>query len=254
MCEIVAEGIIEAKALREYIDVFTPLVDEGRVHWNSDGLLTRVVEPANVAMIAPATLSTSYFESYDAPGAVTVGLNFERLNEQLKPADSNDLVHLAVDMETRKLQIQYDNAELSMALIDTDAMRNEPDNVSPDLSNWMVVEGHELKRAADIVDVVTDHLFLRGKPGEKTVEISGQGDTDNAAVTLGEEDIIEASINADTEAVFSLDFIHDILKPVPDDAEVRVEFGDEFPVILKYEGLNGHLSVEAAQAPRILSE
>jgi len=253
MSEIVAEGIIEAKALREYIDVFTPLVSEGKIHWNDEGLLARVVDAANVAMLE-ASLSTAYFESYDAPGAVTVGMDFNRLLERIKPADSNDLVHLAVDMETRRLQIQYGNADLSMALIDTDAIRQEPDMPDLDLPNWMVVEAQHIKHAREIADIVTDHLFIRGKPDERMVAFVGQGDTDDATVTLGEDEIIEASIDVETESVYSLDYVEDLTDPIADGTEVTVTFGDEFPVILEYEGLDGHLSGTGYLAPRILSE
>ncbi|MBW4980781.1 hypothetical protein KZZ05_21135, partial [Marinobacter adhaerens] len=84
------------------------------------------------------------------------------------------------------------------------------------------------------------------------VTFVGQGDTDDATVTLGEDEIIEASIDVETESVYSLDYVEDLTDPIADGTEVTVTFGDEFPVILEYEGLDGNLSGTGYLAPRII--
>ena len=254
MSEIVAEGIIQASALREYIGTMTPIVTEGKIHWNDDGLTGRMVDAANVAMHHPSHLSVQAFESYDAPGAVTIGMDFNKFLEQIKPAGDGDLVHLAVDMETRKLNIQFGQADIDMGLIDPDSIRHEPDHPDLDLPNKATVEAGDFKSAIEIVDNVSSHLFLRGDPDDRSLEIYGQGDIDTATVTFGDEDVLDASVALETEAVFSIGYIQDVTDPIPAGAELTLKFGEEFPVILDWEGLDGHLDVHTIVAPRIVND
>lgn len=254
MSEIIAEAIIEASTLKQYVDVFTPLVDEGRIHFNDDGITTRVCDAANVAMIAPATLDAAAFESYDAPGAATIGVSFVTLSERLGAANSGDLVHLKVDMETRKLRLSYRNIDQSVAMIDPDAIQQEPDLPDLDLPNELTVEAGDLDEAATVIDMVTDHIGIDARPDDREVALIGEGDVDDTTVTFGDEETIHADVPEDTWSLFSLDYVEELVKPMPGDAEVRIRFGDEFPMKLDWEACDGHLTVHELLAPRIQSD
>lgn len=254
MSEIVAEGIIEARTLRDYLGVFTPLVEEAKVHWNDGGLEARFVDPANVCSVHPTTLSAEAFESFDAPGSATIGVPISKLVDRLKPADADALVRLAVDMETRKLQIDYGRASQTLRLIDPSAIRKEPDIHDLDLPNTATVEGAAWDEALTVADLVSDHVFVKGDPDERRFVVSAEGDSDGAEVVFGDEDVLDAEVSTESESVFSLDYMQELAEPIPNDAEVHLQFGHEFPIVVEWSAHDGALETTGILAPRILSE
>lgn len=254
MSEIIAEFTVDAAVLEQYVETLTPLVDEAKIHVNDDGLAARVVDPANVGMYCPVTLSADAFESYDAPGAATIGVSLTTLAERIGAANAGDLVHLAVDMETRHLQIQYRNIDHHMALIDPDSIRGEPDRTELDLPNSITLTGAALDEAITAVDMVSDHIELVGAPGDKEVRFVGEGDIDNTTVTFGREEVADADVTEGAASLFSLEYFEELADPIPKDAEVTLQFGEEFPVIWDWEASEGFQQSHAMLAPRIRSD
>jgi proliferating cell nuclear antigen len=254
MSEIIAEFIVESSILKQYVGTFTPLVDEAKIHVNDDGLLGRVVDPANIAMLNPVELDAAAFESYDAPGAATIGLSLTTLAERIDAANTGELIHLAVDMETRHLQIQYRNIEHHMGMIDPEAIRQEPDSTDPGCENTIVIEGRELAAAMDAVDMVSDHIELVADPDAKEVRFVGAGDIDDTTVTFGRDELLDADVTKASSSLFSIDYFEELVAPIPDDAAVELTFDEEFPLEWAWEASEGHQTTEAMLAPRIRSD
>jgi proliferating cell nuclear antigen len=260
----VASGIITAGTLEKFAEVHlgsvdgSPFVSEGKVHFNDDGLNTSVVDPANVGMHTDINLTASAFESYESPGAATVGVNLVRLVEILDLADSGDLVSFDLDMETRKLHFDLPGgASQTMRLIDPDAIRQEPDPSDIDLPNTVTLTGKQIDYVLSVADLNSDHVDVVFDADAETVTFDAQGDTDNGSVTYGTPDDHEGpeDIEAveDTKSLFSLDYLQGMTAAVPDDATVMFQFGDEFPTRFSWATCEGDLSVSSMLAPRIQS-
>ena len=64
-----------------------------------------------------------------------------------------------------------------------------------------------------------------------------------------------ASIEAGAaDSLFSLDYLKDMNKAIPSDAEVTIELGEEFPVKLHYQIAEGMGNITYMLAPRIQSD
>jgi len=254
LSEIIADMIVDSDALTQFVETFTPLVDECKVHINDDGLLGRVVDPANVAMHNPVTLDTGAFESFESPGAATIGVNLNRLAERIAAAKAGDLIQLELDMETRMLNISYRNINHSIALIDPDAIRQEPDSTDPGLPNSMTATGGALSEAVDACLMVSDHVGVDSRPDEEQVVFVGDGDVDDTTVTFGHDEVVSADVAEDAFSLFSGEYVTELLDPIPKDAEVTLRFGDEFPMEWEWETSDGHQTTESMLAPRIQSD
>lgn len=250
MSEVVARAEIQAERLRDYLEVFTPIVDEGRIHFN-DGLTVRVVDPANVAMYHPCTLGRAAFEGFDTPGSVTIGTNFNRIIERISTAGATDVVSLTVDMETRKLHIEYGRVDTTVTLIDPETIRQEPSRKDLDFHNEFTVTGADMDEALKVADMVSDHVSLCTDPDDRTVSVYAEGDDDDATLTFEGDDIIACDVQTKASSLVSLDYLKDLFKPVPDDAEVTMHVNDEFPVTIQWESHDGTLVADALIAPRI---
>jgi proliferating cell nuclear antigen len=255
MSEVVAEGIIQKDVLQQFIDTVGALVDECRIHFSDSGLSAAAVDPANVAMV-DADLSARAFESYDAPGQVRIGVNLNKLDEKINSANADDLVEFGVDMETRHLTLRYRSISHEMALIDPDAIRNDPDTPDLDLPNYVEIDSDDLREAADNIDLITDHVYLSGEvtDGEEAFIVYGEGDTDRTEARYDADDVTRLEITDGVESLFGMPYVLDLTDPVPSGVDIGIAFGEEYPTEWQWAAFDEALTVENSLAPRIQSE
>jgi len=244
-------AIVSADTLRTTLDSVSVLVDECKIHLEDEGLEIRAVDPANVGMV-DLSLSASAFESYETDGGV-IGVNLSRLEDIAGMADADQLVHLELDEETRKLHIAIDGLEYTLALIDPDSIRQEPDLPDLDLAAEIVIEGRDINRAVTAADMVSDHIALGVDDAEEFFYVDAEGDTDDVHLELTQEDLIDLTAGT-AHSLFSLDYLQDMDKAIPKDAEVRMELGEEFPVKMHFDIAEGEGQVTYMLAPRIQSD
>lgn len=257
MSEIIAEAIIPADVLGSYVDAMQAVVRETKIHFNDDGLTASAVEAGNVVMYDPATLDKSAFEHYDAPGSATIGVELEKFDDRLGLADPDDLVNIAIDMETRDMVLEYGGVTHTVGLINTDTIREEPDTNEMDLPNQFTVEGRTLTDAIKHCDMLGSHdihMTIEGDVDGESVHIVSEGDTDDVDIEFGAEEVVEADVREDVASMFSVSYFEETTKPIPAGAEVTVQFGEEFPAMLYWEGHDGNLTVSNMIAPRIQSQ
>jgi proliferating cell nuclear antigen len=245
------KAIVSADTLRTTIDSVGVLVDECKIHLEEDGLTIKAVDPANVGMV-DLQLDSEAFESYEADGGV-LGVNLDRLESIAGMASSDQLIEMELDEETRKLHIKIDGLEYTLALIDPDSIRQEPDIPNLDLSATIIVEGSDIDRAVKAADMVSDHIALGVNEDDEIFYVEAEGDTDNVDLKLDRDDLIDLTTGP-AHSLFSLDYLKDMNKAIPKDAEVTLELGEEFPVKLHFEIAEGQGKVTFMLAPRIQSD
>lgn len=261
MSEIVASAIIQKRRLEQFVETFTSnpsgmegeLIEEAKIHFNDDGITTTAVDAANVAMVGPANLAPRGFEAYDSPGSVTIGIDLTTLLERIGPSNASELIELEVDMETRHLIVRYgEGAELSVALLDPDSIRQEPDVNEFDHPNEIVLTGSRLSRAIKICGMVSDYIDIEGNPDEREVVFRGEGDTDENTVSYGDDETEDGTqVDEGVFSRYSSGYCQAISNPIPDDQEVTVKFGDDFPLRVEWEAFDGALTVMQTVAPRV---
>ena len=236
--------------IKEFVGTLRAIVDEAKFNVEPDGIQVRAVDPANVAM-DDGVLSAGAFESYDASEGV-LGLNLERLEGVLKLAKKDDLVELSFDTNTFKLVIYIDGVEFTMACIDPDSIRSEPEIPDMDLPASFTVDESQIRRGVKAADMVSDHIQIRCDETEQAVFIEAQGDTDDVSLELTEEEYTELTA-VDAEALFSLDYVKDISRKFPKNAAISITFGTDFPMMIEYEFADGECEILSMIAPRIRS-
>jgi len=242
---------VKGGAIKEFVSTLRAIVDEAKIRVGPDGIHTRAVDPANVAMY-DVSLAAGAFESYDATEGV-LGVNLERFEEVLKLAKKNDLVQLSFNTTSFKLVIHIDGVEFTMALIDPDSIRKEPEIPEMDLPISLTLEEAQISRGVKAADMVSDHIRFRCDEAETTVYIEAEGDTDNVSLELADDDLV-ALTAADGNALYSLDYVNDISKQFPKGTEITLTFGGDFPMMFEYQFSDGECDVLAMLAPRIQSD
>ncbi len=245
---------IQADTLQAALDPVDTLVDECKIHLDAGGLSIRAVDPANVAMV-DLSLDKAAFEAYQADGGL-IGVNLNRLTDVVGLADSGQLLHLELDEETRKLHISLGGLEYTLALIDPESIRQEPDVPDLDLPATIVIEGRDIGRTVTAADMVADYVtFAAGGDRDGVFHAMASGDTDDVSLTLDDEEILDAPLEPDerVSSLFSLGYLDDMETGIPADAAVSILLGNEMPVKLRWSAVDDDLSVEFMLAPRIRS-
>ncbi len=242
--------VITAETLQNTISYVRALVNEARVHLTGDGLNIRAVDPANVGMV-DMSLSPDGFEVYNSL-TDTIGLDIERFQNIISMADSDTLITMRFDPETRKLHVSFDGLEYTLALLDPESIRDEPDIPDTDLPGQVTLEQREISRGLTAADMVSDHLTLGIDTDTEEFTVEAEGDTDDVDLRIGEDDYIDLE-PADVTSLFSLDYLQDMMMPVDKNQVLTINVGDEFPVDISFEFADGNGTLTFVLAPRISS-
>lgn len=245
------EAIITADRLEPALEAVSTIVDECKIRLSEDGLTIRAVDPSNVGMCR-VSVDADAFESFRAQAGV-IGVNLERLEDVVGMADGGELVHLALDPATRKLEIAVGKLSYTLSLIDPDSIRQEPDLPDLELPARVVCEGRVISQAVSAADLCSDHISLGCDEDAAVFYAEAMGDTDDVRIDLGRDDVIELEPGA-AHSLFSLDYLDDMEAAIDSGAEVALNIGEEFPVRMAFERADSHVSVVFMLAPRISSE
>jgi len=245
------KAIVGASTLQDALDSVSVLVDECKIRLNDEELSIRAVDPANVGMV-DLTLEAAAFESYEADGGV-IGVNLARLEDIAGMANSGDLIHLELNEETRKLHIEIDGLSYtsrSSTPTPSDRSRISPTSISPPRSS---------SRAPRLTAGSPPPTWSRTtsacastRPTRHSSSKPRATPTTSTCGSLARGPHRAHRRSADS--LFSLDYLKDMNKAIPSDAEVTIELGEEFPVKLHYGFAEGLGHVTFMLAPRIQSD
>jgi len=260
MSDGVVETIVRAEVFQHLLDQMGSIVDESILHIGSDGIRTRAVEPANVAM-CEVDLDSAAFEHVPS-GSFVAGMDLRKLDDYMGGASGDDLVSLAFDPETRQLKLKHTNKEFNVALINPDDMRSEPDFPEQEFNGEFTVHAGEFVDAVNTADLVSDHVALRSDPDAKRLTVRGEGDIDDVEVHFGPEEEVEFAGATDfpeaVKSLYSIDYLTSdlgLFSPIPNGVDVHCRFGEEWPIRADYEIPDAEGSeVQFWLAPRIQSE
>jgi len=251
---------IHGTDLQDFFKPFAVFVDEMKLQITPEGFAGRLVDPANVAMV-DKELHKGVFEHYSSTGG-TLGIDLKRMTSIIGMAKKSDVIELTLDQETRKLEIGFDGLSYTLALIDPQSIRKEPDIPDVDLPGEVVLDTSQFERGIKAVRMVSDHAIIGIKPaddGSSTMYIAGEGDTDDAVLEIAGQDCIKISpVDEAHESLYSVDYLESVMKAMPKNAELTVELGDDFPVMINYHQTDDGQVAEGPTthmvAPRISSD
>ena len=244
-------AIVRADTLKATLDSVGVLVNECKIHFDETGLEIRAVDPANVGMV-DLSLAADAFESFEVDDGL-IGVDLVRLQDIAGMANNDQLVHLELDEETRKLHISIDGLEYTLGPLDPESIREEPDlPENLNLPATIIIEGRDIDRAVKAADMVSDHIELGVDNANDLFYVAAEGDTDDVHLELDSEDLIDLSTGP-ASSLFSLEYLKNMNKAIPGDTEVTMELGEEFPVKLHFSFSEGEGEVTYMLAPRIQS-
>lgn len=256
-------------SFREFIYPLAVLSSDCRVFLSDEGLTAKTVDPANVALCEPE-LSPSAFDDLDSPGESTIGMKVRKIAQVLFPADLQfhthvppireefefdaDTVTLTYHENRQNLTIEIGRQKFTLACIDPASVRKASEIPEMDLNAEVSLPGRLLRNGIVYSDHFADHIRAKYDVAQRRFSLEAEGATDDSDWGVTEPEAIVIRSQGDADSLYSADYCMDLAACLPDDREVRVEIGEEFPMKLTYEIADGAGEVCLMQAPRISSE
>jgi len=245
------KAIIDADILRETIEAIAALVSECRLHIENDGFSMLAVDTANVAMVK-AVLQKTAFQSYEAESC-EIGVDITKLRNILGTPGKTDQVKIELDETRHKLELSFMGYKYSVALLDTNTIRKEPNEPNIELPAKIIVPGMELNNAIKASMLISDKIALGVDTQEKNGPfffMHADGDTDQINKTFGPTEV--QFVNpVDSRSLFSIDYLKDMGKIFGKSASVEVHLGTDHPVKFIFDMSNGNAHFIYLLAPRI---
>jgi proliferating cell nuclear antigen len=243
------EVILNGEILKTVSKAMVSLVSEARFHFKEEGLHSRAVDPANVAMVI-VDVPTSSFQSYSIDGEFVAGVDVNRIFDISKSIRSDEIVQLSVVDET-SLMVKFGSVRYSVSLIDPSAIRKEPRVPQIDLPAKIVMDAGEFRKAILAADKISDHVVFR--TNSEGFFIEAEGDVDRITFHLTEAELAEFN-GMEARSMFSLEYLKEFVKIASPGDVLTIRLGNDYPGRMAFEVAGGKVKVEYILAPRIEAE
>ena len=242
------KATIDADILKESIDAISALVTECRLHTDENGISTRAVDTANVAMVS-LSLKKEAFSAFESTKN-ELGLDIAKLKNIFGMMGKNEPISLELPENGQKLRVSFEGYRYSITLLDPNTIRKDPNPPNIDLPGKVVLSGNDLYNSIKAASVVSDKIALGIDPAQQIFYMAAEGDTDHIRKEYGKNEVTFLN-NVEARSLFSLDYLKDMGKVMSRAEEVEVSIGIDHRVKFASYIAGGKGYVEYLLAPRI---
>ncbi len=239
---------IDADVFKEAVDAIAALVSECRLHVSAEGMRTRAVDTANVAMVS-LELAPAAFEVFEASERA-LGIDITKLKNIIGMVNRGDSLQLSIPADSQKLNLAFQSYQYSLTLLDPNTIRKDPNAPSLELPGQVVLDGATLTNAIKAATVVSDKIALGIDPEARVFYMEAEGDTDNIRLELG-PDKVQSLTETKARSLFSLDYLKDMSRTMGRAERIEIGIGIDHPVRFTFEIAGGAGKVVYLLAPRI---
>ena len=234
---------INAATLKHIVSTLARVDDSTVFEIKPWGISCRIRDAAN-AQVVSVVMPEDAFDECHADD-MRVGIDLGWLSEILPITSDEDEVQIIIDEKRIHVRVGIDDN--STELLNPDSVRKPPERIELSHTVEMDVSGRVFKRMIDSLDAIkADSLLIRA--GRDNVTFDSQYNMGSVHHYHAEADCL-TEYRADARAMYSIDYLMDIAKGVPDDCVVTFQFGDHTPVLMTY--MLGGCEVGQILAPRI---
>ena len=238
---------IDAKTMREFSNIIITLVPEARVDFRPDGIYTKVMDPAHVAMIS-LEINRDAFQEFSVETEESLGLDIDKIRNLLKLSGPNEIIDTKYD--GKKISYRLGNLNVSNPLIDPSTLTT-PKIPNIDLPNKVVTDISYLNTGIRAAEGIAEVVTFNVKPDEFKIFAKGETDSETTELVIPKTLTKEFIYNSDARSSFALDYLSKFIRSLESTQEISISVGNDFPVRIEASILNGKGKVSFLLAPRI---
>lgn len=234
---------IKKTRILAFIDAVAAIATECRVWLKSDGLTSRAVDTANVAMVQ-ATLPKEAFLEYTHNGKMEIlGLDLLKLKTAIGLMKEGDLT---ITTEGGRIRIWDGKYDYGNMLLDLSTIRKDPNPPELNLPAAVTIDAREFVDAIRAMGMIGDKVRFSLK--NKTLSLFTEGNTDALTKDLEGEPVASLG-DAAVKSLFSSDYLKEIGRVVKGSEKVTIAMSNDHPI--RMECTVDEIALEYLIAPRI---
>lgn len=240
------KGSIDGEYIKSILDAITVLVEECRVVFEDDNVRIRGTDPADVALV----LIEISEEAFDDP-TITEGdvcWNFSEMADMVGTVGKENKVNL--ELGEHNLNLDILDLNFTLSLIDPDSLDRDRTKPDLDLPAEIVLDSSALKRGVKAADLVADHVEFGIDEDESAFYMEAKGDSNEVILTRKKRDLVTLTLES-VGSTYSVDYLKKICDALPDDTEVQIRLGDDYPAELSFKLADENATVTYFLSPRI---
>lgn len=228
--------VADAKLLRDMATAISILVDEATFQITPEGLKLRAMDPSRVAMIDfewPKTV----FEEYACTEPTKMCINISELLKLLKRAGKDEVVEIALDEKTGRLQVKITGKytrNFTMPTLEASEEEVPTPKITFNVKAKTTAEG--LRQAIEDAELVSDHVRIEADT-EKLV-FQATGDLMGATIEIkkGSDALLDLEVKEPSKATFSLSYLSEIIKAASATSDIAtLEYSTDMPIKLDFQ-------------------
>ncbi len=243
----------DSVSFKKSVDAISVLIDEAEFVINAQGMALKATDPSQISMV-DFFLPKSAFKHFECDEQKRIGVDLDYLSQVMSRAKAGDSLELSIDSTSSKLFVQFtgrSKRKFEVPLIDV---------TSADLPNPKIDFDVEMKLKSEILQdglkdasLISTHIVLGVDHEGFFLEAhSSKGSMKNEIKANQKEHLIEFKAKNEARSMFPLDYLSDIVKAAPSDAEMLLKLKSNAPIEIAYSV--GDASLKYFLAPRIESE
>jgi len=240
-----------AKLWKDLTNTLSTLMDEAIFNITPKGILLRQMDPSHVAMIDFEWPST-VFDEYECEKEFKLCVNITEMLKLLRRVSSDESIELSLDKDTGRLNINLKGRHMRTFKIPTlEPIGEEIPTPKVTFKAKVRMTTRSLKDAIDDASIVSDHV--RFEATAESLLMKGDGIMGSVSVEMGRESesVLSLEISETSKAMFSLNYLSDIVKAASAVSEVAtIEFSTDMPIRLDFE-MQQEGKLQYYLAPRI---
>lgn len=221
-----------AKLFRQSIEAMVDLIKDAEFIVNEYGVSLKAIDAAQIAMVL-FNMPKDVFEKYDVSGTTKLGVNLPSLSGILKRAKTNDKLTLKVKDKRLNIIFSGDSTRnFSINLLDLSS--NEMPNPDINFDATIKIKANNLIEGVKDASLFSTYLLFNVNPKEFKINAKGpQGELENKIETESKQ-ILEKDIKQETTAMFSIEYLQNILKGAGPETEVELNIKTNAPLKVRY--------------------
>ena len=238
--------LADAKLFRQSIDAMVDLIKDAEFIVNEYGVSLKAIDAAQIAMVI-FNMPKDVFEKFEITGTTKLGVNLPSLSSILKRARNNDKLALKVKDKRLNIILSGDSVRsFSINLLDLSS--NEMPNPDINFDATIKMKANNLIEGVKDASLFSTYLLFSVDSKAFKINAKGpQGDLENKT-ELDSKQIVEKEVKKEATAMFSIEYLQNILKGASPEADVELNIKTNAPLKVHYKISNAIL--EFFLAPR----
>jgi proliferating cell nuclear antigen len=247
----------DAKKWKQCIDAIMNLVKEGAFEIDEHGIKLRAMDPSQIAMII-FTMNKDSFSKFDVKEKTKLGINIETFSKFLSRVSSKEKMILKQDGGMLNINLEGEKTKRNFKLPLIDVASGPAKELKIDYTSKIKIKGGAFKETMKDAALVSPHVLLMADDNKFKIEATGEGGEVIDEYSKGDE-LLDVTVKRTTSAVFSREYLDDIIAGCADDEELIINLGaptaeDPRPKPLCVEYKIGDANLTFYLAPRIETE